>query len=169
MSNSQSSQDQQTQQERDRARSRDNPVEPFSPAQPFPTTVPVPQISTKQTPKLKLEKAKVTAGRSGERNITFEWFWVQVGNNFPCGFKVKTVAGNELEVTLEQLSYKRIQGGKGAVTTQVVPVAPIGTRGKMIARDVTTGEVVEQPWLWYRLGFFGGLWDAIKKLFFKPS
>ena len=172
MSNPYSSQRQQTGEgkQHERPRTREIDGGQVTPAQPLPPgTVPAPPTSTKRAPKLKLEKSKVTAGRAGARNITFEWFWVQVGNNFPCGFKVRTLAANDLEVTLEQLSYKRTQGGKGAVTTQVVPVAPIGTKGRMIVRDVTTGEVVEQPWTWYRLGFLGGLWSAIKNLLFKPS
>ena len=112
---------------------------------------------------------KRTAGRTGERSITLEKFWVQVGNAFPCGFKVGTLAENELEVTLEQLSYRRIHTGRGALTTQVIPVVPIGTNGRVIARDIATGEIVEQPWKWQRIGPLSRFWDLIRKLLFKTS
>src|SRR5262249_26448780 len=98
------------------------------------------------------EEAVVTVGRAGEKNITFEMFWVNVGGHLPCGFNVRTLPGNHLEVTLEQLAYKRLHTGQGALTTQIVPVAPIGTKGRMIVVDTTTGEKVEKPWTWVPIG-----------------
>jgi hypothetical protein len=112
---------------------------------------------------------KRTVGRAGANNINLEKFWVQVGSSYPCGFKVGTLPGNELEVTLEQLSYRRVHNGSGALTTQVIPVAPIGTKGKVVVRDTTTGETVEQPWTWHVVGQGGSLWQLIKNLLFKPS
>ena len=121
---------------------------------------------------MSLGELKVTAGRSGERNILIEKFWVQVGNAFPCGFNVKTLAGNNLEVTLEQLSYKKPHYGTGKLTTTIIPVVPIGTKGRVIVHDTTTGEIAEQPWTWHLLGgggigSFGGIWSFIKRLLWK--
>jgi hypothetical protein len=61
---------------------------------------------------------------------------------------VHTAAGNALEVTLEQLAYRRAFKGQGVVSTTNIPVAPIGTTGGVTVRDITTGEVLEQPWTW---------------------
>ena len=122
----------------------------------------------KNAPTLNMGELKRTAGRAGEGNITLEKFWVQVGNSYPCGFKVATNPENDLEVTLEQLSYRRVHNGKGGLTTQIIPVEPIGTKGRVIARDIATGEVVEQPWTWQRIGS-GGFWEFIKKLIFRSS
>jgi hypothetical protein len=71
---------------------------------------------------------------------------------------------------LEQLSYRRVHNGSGALTTQVIPVAPIGTKGKVVVRDTTTGETVEQPWTWHVSGQGSSrLWQLIKNMLFKPS
>ena len=68
---------------------------------------------------------------------------------------------------MQQQSYRRSYTGLGALRTQVCPNAPIGTPGKVVVRDTTTGEVVEQPWIWHliggsELGFFSRLVRAIK-------
>ena len=127
------------------------------------------QAAQKNKPTLKMGELKRTAGHAGERSITLEKFWVQVGNSFPCGFKVGTLSENELEVTMEQLTYRRVYSGRGGLTTQVIPVVPVGTPGRVIARDITTGEVVQQPWRWHYIGSFGRFWEFIKRLLFKPS
>ena len=117
----------------------------------------------KHKPAMDLAEQKVTAGRAGERNIVVEKIPVPVGLNIPCRFNVTTLAGNELEVTLEQTVYRKSFTGQGKVMTTVIPVAPIGTKGKLIARDLATGEVVEQPWTWHLLS--SGLWAMILRLF----
>ena len=92
-----------------------------------------------------------------------------VGIHISARFNVKTLAGNGLEVTLEQSQYKKTFAGQGTVATTVIPVAPIGTTGKLIVRDVTTGEIAEQPWKWRLIGKWSGgkgmgLWALIKRL-----
>jgi hypothetical protein len=90
---------------------------------------------------------------------------------YSAHFIVKTAPGNTLEVTMQQLGYKKNFTGTGAVQTQLIPLAPIGTKGKVMARDTTTGETYEQPWTWILTGGFGGLglWAMIKKLFVKSA
>jgi hypothetical protein len=119
----------------------------------------------KHKPAMDLERLKTTPDRAGERNIVVEKIPVPVGNNIPCRFNVKTLSGNELEVTLEQTVYRKSFRGQGTVSTTVIPVAPIGTKGKLTARDLTTGEVVEQPWTWHLLSRVTGLWAMILRLF----
>jgi hypothetical protein len=121
-----------------------------------------------EAPALELAEEVATAGRAGERNLRIEWIDVWIGNNKPCCFNVVTLPENQLEVELEQAAYKKKYSGGGALKTDVTPVVPIGTRGKLIARDLTTGEVLEQTWVWRNLGgasFFGWLVTAVRKLF----
>src|SRR5947207_2106200 len=124
------------------------------------------QVQTTQSPGISVGELKATAGRAGARNLTVEWIDVWVGNNRPCRFNVRTLSGNGLEVTLEQLVYKKAFTGTGAVNTPVIPVVPIGTKGRLTARDTTTDETLEQPWTWVRLGRLGllsRLWNAAKR------
>lgn len=121
--------------------------------------------NTKQKPGMELGAQKATAGRNGERNILIEKIHVPVGNAIPCRFNIKTLPGNELEVTLEQAVYRKTFTGQGTVSTTVIPVAPIGTPGKVTVRDITTGEIAEQPWQWHLIGGASlSLWALLKKL-----
>ncbi|MDB6061141.1 MAG: hypothetical protein JWM78_1244 [Verrucomicrobiaceae bacterium] len=118
-------------------------------------------------PGVQLAEEKATAGQLGECNLRIEWIDVWVGNSKPCQFNVVTADGNNLEIELTQLSYRKTYAGAGAVKTDVLPIVPIGTRGKLIARDITTGEVLEQTWIWHSMGqsFFGWLIATARKLF----
>ena len=130
------------------------------------------QIEPGQRPGIRVGELKATAGRAGERNLTVEWIAVWVGSNRPCRFNVRTLAENGLEVVVEQLVYKKSYSGTGMVGTQVIPVVPIGTKGKLTARDTVTGETLEQPWTWVPLGrpgFFARLWSALKRSLWNPS
>jgi hypothetical protein len=119
----------------------------------------------------KVGEAKRTAGKAAEHNLSIEWIDVWVGNNRSLRFNVRTNSGNALEVHVEQAAYSKNYSGNGSLSTQVMPVAPIGTKGKLTARDATTEEVLEQPWTWIPLRGLGGLslWNAIKKLFWKSD
>jgi hypothetical protein len=119
----------------------------------------------------KAEEAKLTAGRSGERNVAVEWIDVWIGNNRPMRFIVKTAPGNALEIVIQQASYRKTYSGTGSISTQVVPVVPIGTKGNITILDMTTGETLEQSWKWISLGGSGGfsLWAAIKRLLGKST
>ena len=126
------------------------------------------------SPGMEMAPAVATAGKAGERNIRVEKFWVLVDGHYPCGFDVATLPGHSLEVEMIQLAYSKTYAGTGAVKTGVTPVAPIGTPGKMVARDLTTGETVEQPWVWHLVGgsgdgFFSALWKALKNAVWKSG
>lgn len=110
-----------------------------------------------------VEEATVTAGKDGARNIRVEWIRVSLPHAQPARFAVTTATGNALEVSMEQKSYRRSYQGTSGLTTDITPVAPHGTRGKLIAHDLATGETLEQPWVWRTAA--GGLWELIKRLF----
>jgi hypothetical protein len=113
-----------------------------------------------------LEEAKSTAGKDGARNIQVKWIEVQLPHAVPCRFAVSTTTGNTLEVSMEQLSYRKSYSGTSSLQTDITPVAPNGTEGKLTVRDVTTGETLEQPWRWRtRGGGLSGLWQLLKRLF----
>jgi hypothetical protein len=129
------------------------------------------QSKADQKSAFKAEAAIVTLGRAKEKNIQVKWIDVPLGNSISCRFEIRTAGGNALEATIEQRAYRQTYSGSGAINTQPVPVAPVGTKGKLIVRDTTTGESFEQPWTWYAMG--GGsrlsLWEAIKRLFWKSK
>jgi hypothetical protein len=130
------------------------------------------QRAGKHAPGFSAEPQTVTAGRDGARNLSLEWITVWLEGGRSARFVVRTATGNELQVHMEQLAYRKSETGVTQVNTQPVPVAPIGTKGKLVARDMTTGEILEQPWTWILLGGGGGggagsLWDFIKRLFWK--
>jgi hypothetical protein len=145
------------------AERKSNPPEAYV-SEPTTFTLDDTQTNAKQKPAVKMEEQKVTAGRNGERNIRIEWINVPVGIHISARFNITTQPGNELEVTMLQLEYRKVFNGQGTVSTTMVPVAPIGTPGKMIVRDVTSGEIVEQPWKWRSLGRNLSLWGWIKEL-----
>ena len=121
---------------------------------------------------IKAGTAVATKGRAAESNISIKWIDVWIGNMKPCRFDVTTAEGHALEVIVEQLAYRKIYTGTTSISTQPVPTAAAGTRLKVIARDLTTGEVLEQPGYWYDMGaggFFASLWKTIKSLFWNPK
>ena len=123
------------------------------------------------TPAVKIvEQTVVTAGKAGEKNITVTWHDIWIGNFKPCYFDVATLPGHGLEVTVEQLAYKKTYTGSGSLTTQPVPVVPIGTKFTIVSRDTTTGEILDQKGIWSDMSGGGGgssLWALIKKLLWK--
>lgn len=122
--------------------------------------------ASRKAPGLEMEKAITTVGQGGELNITIEKFWVEVDGHLPAGFNVTTREGHGLDVLLEQLVYKRTYTGTSAVKTGLTPIAPIGTKGRILVTDTTTGETLEQPWTWRSRGSFS-LWQMIKRLIWK--
>lgn len=113
----------------------------------------------------------VKAGRNGERNIRLDMTAVWILPNRSAWFTVTTAAGNGLEVTIEQLSYRKRFEGTTSLKTDVLPIAPIGTPGRILIEDTTTGETYEMKWTWVRLGgggsFWGAIWKFLKKMFVK--
>src|SRR5690348_4259543 len=116
----------------------------------YSATTTVSQPSQAKSTTLKIGELKRTANRAGETNITLEMVPVPVGHAVPVYFNLGTLPENELEVILEQLSYRKVHNGQGKVTTQLIPIEPIGTKGRIVVRDLTTGEIVEMPWMWRR-------------------
>ena len=113
-----------------------------------------------------LDEATVMAGRDGALNIKVQWIRVSLPHADPCKFAVTTAVGNALEVSMEQRSYHRSYQGTSSVMTDITPVAPLGTKGKLTVHDLTTGETLEQPWTWRsRAGGLFGLWELLKRLF----
>ena len=113
-----------------------------------------------------LEAAAVTAGRDGACNIRVQWIRVSLPHAEPCRFAVTTAAGNALEVSMEQKGWQKAYKGTSAVQTDITPVAPHGTKGKLTVHDLTTGETLEQPWTWRAgAGGWSGLWELLKRLF----
>jgi hypothetical protein len=131
-----------------------------------PPPVDVAQDSKNKTG-FRLSEEKRSAGKSGEHNLTLQWIETSVGNAQSARFNVQTAPGNALEVTIEQTAYNRSYNGTGTVATSVVPVAPVGTKGKVTAVDTTTGETLEQKFTWYNVGGSASFWEMIKRLFWK--
>lgn len=127
------------------------------------------QAASTHQQSLSMEEAIVTAGHAGEQNITIEFYWAEVEGHRPCGFNVVTHEGHGLDVLVEQRSYRKSYTGTGSLKTGLVPIAPIGTKGRVLVTDTTTGETREQPFTWYRIGGWSlsNVWRAIKRLFWK--
>lgn len=110
----------------------------------------------------------VTKGKNGETNITVEWYWQWVGGSHPAGWKIGTLEGHKLDVTVAIMNYNKHITGTTRVDTGLAPCTSlmIGTEGSVSIVDLTSGEkrVVE-----FRIvGMptpFGKLWKLIKKLF----
>jgi hypothetical protein len=139
---------------------------------PAPAYTPPPADITKDPKKksgFNFGKEERAAGKAGEHNLGIQFIEVWVGNARSARFTIQTSQGNALEAIVEQAAYNRTCSGTGAISTAVLPVAPIGTKGKVTARDTTTGEVLEKPWTWIDIGGAGAsnLWATIKRLFWK--
>jgi hypothetical protein len=113
-----------------------------------------------------VEAAQITAGKDGAQNIRVKWIDVPLRNATPVRFAVTTAAGNTLEVSMEQQSYRKSYQGTSSLQTDITPVAPHGTKGRLTVHDLTTGETLEQPWKWrWSGGGLSGLWELLKRLF----
>ena len=107
------------------------------------------------------------SGRSGERNLQLKFTDVWIGSARSGRFAIQTATGHALEVMIEQSVYRRTYSGTSTLETSVLPVAPIGTQGKIVVRDTTSGEELVRPYCWIDIGQGGGLWEMIKRLFWK--
>ncbi len=115
------------------------------------------KVGTGQAVGINVGELMASAGRAGEGNLATERIDVWVGSARSARFDIQTVAHNGLEVVVEQATYRKNYTGNEAVRTEVTPVAPIGTQGKLTVRDIVTGEVLEQPWTWLPLSEPGPL------------
>ena len=163
------SQEQKQQQRREQKKSAEAPPGKRDAPEPVRTSEQRTGGQTGKAPGFKAEPQKVTLGRAATQTLAIEWIpapipWPQGGTAQSVRFRVTTSGGAAIEARLEQLVYNRTESGQGSLMTQIVPAAPIGTRGKLIARDPATSETVEQPWVWVNLGGGWSLWGLIKRL-----
>lgn len=95
------------------------------------------------------EEAVVVEGAGGAKNLTTQWVDVWLPGGKPMYIVVGTLPNNDLQVSIEQRSWKKTYAAKGRVQTDVVPIAPVGTTGKLTARDATTGEELSVNFVWH--------------------
>jgi hypothetical protein len=94
------------------------------------------------------EAAVVVEGAGGAKNLTTQWVDVWLPGGKPMYIIVNTLPSNDLAVSIEQRSWKKNYVAKGRVQTDVTPIAPIGTQGKLVAKDTTTGEELTINFSW---------------------
>jgi predicted ribosome quality control (RQC) complex YloA/Tae2 family protein len=160
MSDQQRQQQRQQQQQRQREESRRAPSQPRTTGEI--TTEALDGAKQKQSD-VALADAKVTEGKDGARNLRVQWIDVQLPNAQSCRFAITTTAGNGIEAVMEQKSYRRAYQGTSSLQTDIVSVAPIGTKGKLTVHDLTTGETFEQPWTWHTGA--RGFWELLLRWF----
>jgi hypothetical protein len=97
------------------------------------------------------EEAVVVEGAGGAKNLTTQWVDVWLPGGKPMYIIVSTLPTNDLQVSIEQRSWKKTYAAKGRVQTDIVPIAPVGTAGKLMARDATTGEELSVNFTWYSM------------------
>ena len=116
----------------------------------------------------KTEEQIVVAGAGGAKNLNYQWVDVWLPGGKPMYIVVNTLAGNDLNVMIEQRSWKKTYSAKGRVQTDVTPIAPIGTQGQLIAKDTTTGEELTVKFHWGPIkgpSLFARLMKFVKSLF----
>jgi hypothetical protein len=114
-----------------------------------------------------LEEAQITEGKDGARNLQAQWINVALPSADSCRFAITTAAGHAIEAVMEQKNYRRSYQGTSSLQTDIVPVAPDGTKGKLTVHDMATGETLERPWTWHAGagGLLSSLWQLLKQLF----
>jgi hypothetical protein len=139
--------------------------------QPQPQPNAAQQVESGKKSSFKAGQATVTLGRAGEHNLAIEWIDVDLATYMSARFDIRTAPGNALEIQVEQNLYKKNYSGSGSISTTVLPGAPTGTTGKLTARDIISGEMLEVPWIWYNMGGVRGpgLWATIKRLIWKSG
>lgn len=114
------------------------------------------------------EEATVVEGAGGARNISYQWIDVWLPGGKPMYIIVNTLPDHELQVMIEQNSWKKNYVARGNIKTDVVPIAPIGTRGKLVAKDAATGEEHTVNFIWRQIvdqSLFAKFVAFIKSLF----
>jgi hypothetical protein len=143
---------------------------------------PAPSQSPVQRPEIKVEEEvqsgvtteeqTVVPGADGAKNLNYQWVDVWLPGGKPMYIVVNTLGSNDLNVLIEQRSWKKTYSAKGRVQTDVVPIAPIGTQGQLIAKDTTTGEELTVKFHWGPLkgpSLFARLMKLVKSLFTSPA
>jgi hypothetical protein len=114
------------------------------------------------------EEAVVVEGAGGAKNLTTQWVDVWLPGGKPMYIIVNTLPSNDLAVSIEQRSWKKSYAAKGRIQTDVTPIAPIGTQGKLVAKDTTTGEELTINFSWGPIAgpsLFARLIKLVKSLF----
>jgi len=91
--------------------------------------------------------APVETGGS-DPSIGFEWKQVAVETNCTCSCAVSVDGGHALSVRVQQPPYDRTLKGTGSVNVAAIPVASIGAKGRLVARDEVSGATAEFTWEW---------------------
>ena len=89
-----------------------------------------------------------TPQAGNDPTIGVDWEPARIGTNRSFGCIVTSADDHDLNVTVEQSSYRRSLQNKGIVRVPTVPVAPSGTQGTLTVRDVVTGGTATFTWQW---------------------
>ena len=81
-------------------------------------------------------------------SITVDWRPVELAPNRSCSCEVAGTSGHPLTARIEQPPYDRVLRGLGTLKIPVIPVAAIGTKGKLSVQDETNGAKAEYSWEW---------------------
>jgi hypothetical protein len=164
-----SQQQQQRQKERAQERARDDSRRESSSQERMTDQTAVQEAGSarQRQSEMAVEEAQITEGKDGARNLQVQWITISLPNVTSCRFSITTAAGHAIEAVTEQKNYSRSYQGTSSLQTGTIPAAPHGTKGKLTARDVETGETFEQPWTWRAGGggLLSALWALLKHLF----
>ena len=85
---------------------------------------------------------------AGDGSIGVAWRPIQLGPAQSYGCTVTGASNGALAVTIEQGAYQKTSSGTGSVDIAAIPVAAIGTSGRLVASDRATGASVRFEWQW---------------------
>jgi hypothetical protein len=126
------------------------------------------QTETQRQSTIEVQEETRVEGKGGAKNLATQWVDVWLPDGKPMYIIVTTLPEHDLQVSIEQRSWKKSYAAKGRVQTDVVPIAPIGTTGKLVAKDATTGEELTVNFHWYAMGgtsLFALIVKLVKRLF----
>jgi hypothetical protein len=118
-----------------------------APATPFDTAAQTTQPLVAAGPIGSAAIAPVASGNN-DASLRFDWQPHQIDSSRSCSCVVTTAADHSLAVRIEQPPYDRTLRGTGSVNVLAIPAAPIGTKGRVIAQDETSGATAEFTWEW---------------------
>jgi hypothetical protein len=90
--------------------------------------------------------------KGSDASLGFVWQPVDVDTNRSCSCVVRTADDHALSVRVEQPPYDRTLRGTGSVKVELIPMAGVGAKGRLIARDEVTGATAEFTWEWKPIG-----------------
>lgn len=88
----------------------------------------------------------------GDPSLGFEWQPVPVDTNRSCSCVVRTAGDHALSVRVEQPPYDRTLRGTGTVKVELIPMAALGAKGRLVAQDEVSGATAEFTWEWKPIG-----------------